>query len=106
MELFSHYLTEINSNRGILFDSNYFITYAICDKELFIEDMYVAPSFRGTGLADSILEKVYQIGKSKGCSVVCSTSKKDRVEAISYQLKSGFRVFKIEDDILYFIKEL
>jgi GNAT superfamily N-acetyltransferase len=106
MNLYKQYLSEINGNRNTVFDDNYFINYAICGDELFIEDMYVVPSLRGSGFATKVLTDLYEIGKINGCKVITSTSKQDRIEAIRFQLKNGFKILKIDNDVLYFVREL
>lgn len=104
MELYKQYLQEINSNRRVEFDDSYFICYAICDSELFIEDMYIVPTKRKTGLASRIMTNLENIAKNHGCTCITSTCKNDRVDAINYQLKNGYNIIKEDSNILYFIK--
>lgn len=106
MEMFKMYLQEINSNRKLMYDDRYFLSYAICGDELIIEDLFVLPEHRGKGILDDLLLKVEQDGRENRCSFIVSTCNSDRTAAIIYQIRKGFKLYKIENNVIYFYKEL
>lgn len=106
MKLMKQYLEEINTGRNVEYTDNWFVMYAIIDDECFIEELYIKPECRGLKLTHEIIGNVEHIAKNMGCRYLTSTCKKDRSNAISFQLNNGFILQKIHNDTYYFSKEL
>jgi len=110
--LYGNYIGEIFGDRIIELDEG-FITYNMLpynkEKSCYIKEIYVDPKCRSKGIAHTLGDRVTDIAKSDGCvrlvgSIDNGSNGKD------YALKAfmywGFRLDKIEGNILWIIKDL
>jgi|SRR5580698_4575598 GNAT superfamily N-acetyltransferase len=70
MSLYAEYIKE-REGKDIVESEKGFATYQIFDNgDCYIQDIYVAPEFRKTGLAVDMQKEIAQIAKEKGCSAL------------------------------------
>lgn len=100
------YFNEINNNRYIDYTEDYFITYAVRDNDCVLEDIYIVPEKRGTGLLKDIIEKMVTKGKEHNCTYLVGTAKTNDATSIKGHIKTGFVFLKEENNIIYFVREL
>ncbi len=68
MSLFADYLAEF-SDKNVIETPQGFATYTFPDKEtVYIEDIYVAPSFRKSKKASEMADQIVCIARERGCS--------------------------------------
>lgn len=108
MTLYPAYFLELWGTHTIEREHG-FATYLFDGPECLIDDMYVTPEHRRQGLCFELADAVSALAKQHGCTVLtCKTSQRikgweGRREVF---LKYGFKEFKQENDMLYFVKEL
>lgn len=110
MSLWSEYREE----RGEAFfieEENGFASYSIeaNGEECYLQDIYVRPAFRKTGLATELADKVCSIGKEKGCKVLTGSvvvGSKDDTVSMKVFLAYGMKLLLVRDNIIYVYKEL
>jgi predicted GNAT family acetyltransferase len=67
----SHYADYIKERLGkhIIEDERGFATYSFTDEStVYIEDIYITPEHRKSGVATSFADKIVAIAKAKGCT--------------------------------------
>ena len=80
MSLYADYIKE-RENKSIVESEKGFATYKIFDNgECYLQDLYVAPEFRKTGIATEMADEVVKIAKDKGCSILLGSVSMDGTE--------------------------
>ncbi|MGE3608006.1 MAG: GNAT family N-acetyltransferase [Bacteriovoracaceae bacterium] len=110
MSLYADYINEIDCGRKIIESNDYFVAYFIHPHgECYIEDMYIIPEKRKSGLCFEILRSIEEIAKSNNCkilshAIVKTHKNKDHVEGASVAF--GFKFHSETETEKNFIKEL
>jgi GNAT superfamily N-acetyltransferase len=103
MSLWSRYVEERLGWKTIEVEGG-FVTYAIKPPDATIEELYVAPEYRGTPLAKRLVDQVVREIKDHSVSSLWSKiyiKSKGAEEALSLNLKYGFKLAALHgDDIL------
>ena len=109
MSLYAEYLKE-RENKEILEENQGFATYRILENSVcYIIDIYVQMEARKSGLATEMANKISELAKSRGCThlmgSVCVDAN-NATESMKVLLAYGMKVFKTEDSMIYFKKDL
>lgn len=95
MSLFADYIKE-RLNKDIIETDQGFATFYYPDATtVYLEDLYVIPSARRSGLARSLTDQVVQIAKDKGCIRLLGTvtpSANGATESLKAFLAYGMQV--------------
>lgn len=108
MSLYADYHKELWGLSSIEF-TNAFATYVIDGQECHLQDLYVSPEDRRQGICFKLADAVAEIARLAGCKYLTCLTKTSiphwEVRQTVFH-KYGFTSHKVEDDRLYFIKEL
>ena len=108
MSLYADYLTE-RTNKNIIEGDHGFIVYSISQKVLYIEDIYVSPDKRKSGLAKTMADFVCVLGKKAGCERVFGSvvpGAKNAERSLMVLVHYGMRLHSASSEIIYFVKDL
>lgn len=108
--MYFDYLKETKNQDTILKDYG-FVVYEIDSetKIALIADMWIKPEFRENGHAFELADAVSQRAKEEGCKKLICTLDPTIANAernVKVFKKYGFRFSKINQDIIYFEKEI
>ena len=108
MSLYADYLKELWGKEAI--EREYgFVTYLINGSECFTDTLYIRPEERRKGHCHKLLDEVTDIAKKRGCTHMTSMTSqavegwRGRATVI---LKYGFKIHKLDNEKIYFVKEL
>ncbi|MGD9328991.1 MAG: GNAT family N-acetyltransferase [Cyclobacteriaceae bacterium] len=91
-DFFNCYVAR-NSHREIIGYTSYsIIYYSWVGKSLYLDDLYVRPSFRGRGIGKKLMNTVFDIAKKEKCNRVRWQVSKWNSEAIKFYKKIGARI--------------
>lgn len=107
-DLFLRYKKERENVESIQVDGG-FITYKFLPDYCYIEDFYIVPELRRTGLIYDLASQVEEIARKQGYlkmlgSVVIDTNNPE-ISLIGC-LKHGYKILKLEGNIIWLHKEL
>lgn len=105
---FSAYLKEREDTELLEVKEGY-ATYKILGKECLIRDIYVIPEYRRRHAASKIADKICEIAKSKGCSILTGTvcpQANNATTSLNVLIGYGMRLHSSTPSLIYFIKEL
>jgi GNAT superfamily N-acetyltransferase len=108
MSLYADYLKEMWGLNTLQSDAG-FATYLFDGPECLIDDLYVKPDRRKQGECFELAKRIEGLARERGCKyLTCKTSKKyfGWEGRRTVFLKYGFKEHKIENDMMYFVKEL
>lgn len=108
MSLYSDYLND-RGDLNIIEDARSFATYRVIGDECYIQDIYVSPDLRETGLASKLADQIVEIAKNKNCKYLTgsvNTSIKDPTRSIKVLLAYGFKLLRSEPAIIWFVKNI
>ncbi len=102
------YLKDRENVDSIITDHG-FASYSICGLETYIKDIWVDQDYRNNHGAAQMADMIALIAKDAGCkyltgSVCVNANKAD--DSIKVLLAYGMSVFKAENNMIYFKKEL
>jgi hypothetical protein len=109
LSLFSQYIQE-RTDRQVLEAEHGFATYIINpNKTVYIEDLYIVPEQRKSGLASKFTNDIIEIAKLQGCtklygSVVPTT--KTSTESLKAFLAFGMRLDSSTNDFIVLSKDI
>jgi len=66
------------------------VSTALGSKVAILEDMIVAPEFRGKGVGTRLLERAVKLATDKGCARITLLTDRDNVAAHGFYRKGGF----------------
>ncbi len=91
-DFFNCYVAR-NSQREIIGYTSYsIIYYSWVGKSLYLDDLYVRPSFRGKGIGKKLMNTVFEIAEKEKCNRVRWQVSKWNSEAIKFYKKIGARI--------------
>ncbi len=108
MSLYADYKRE-REGKQVIEDKDTFIVYSIEGEVLYIEDIYVVPEKRKTGLARKLSDYVVGLGKLKGCTKVYGSvvpSANNSHDSLLALLAFGMTLKGVGPNIIYFAKEI
>lgn len=111
MQLYAKYLKEYDGFDIIIEDHGY-VTYKVNGLECYVKEIFVEKEFRKTGLASKMVDKIAEIAKNSGCQFLIGTvydnveNKESASISLMAQLKYGFRVASIKQNLIILSKEI
>jgi GNAT superfamily N-acetyltransferase len=105
------YKQYIKERKGLdLYEDEYgFFTYQIQDNKMFIQDLFVLPEFRNSGVGESYSKKIDKLALDNNCThnvcTVCVRAK-NYIDSLNFIKKMGYQVTNDEYTLVYLIKEL
>ncbi len=106
--LYAHYIAE-REGKQILERPEGFATYSINAPECYIEDIYVLPEHRKSGVAAKLADVIAEEAKARGCTYLLGTvmpSAQGSTASLKVLLAYGFKLAKAETNAIYMVKEL
>ncbi len=108
MEMYADYVSE-REGRNVIWTDHGFIKYYIEKNTLYIDDIYVRPAMRHTGLGQELANGLVEMAKAKGCTqmvgqVVPSANGSDK--SMNNLIAYGMRLYASAHNIVYFIKDI
>ena len=107
--LYAAYIKE-RENKDIIEYDNGFITYQIFDTGIcYIQDIYVIPEMRKSGLTAKMQSEVIEIAKTKKCHTLVGSVCLDTNDAnrnLKILLSDGWQVDKIGGNMIYLNKQI
>jgi GNAT superfamily N-acetyltransferase len=89
---------------------NGFITFKkVSNDSMYLQDVYVLPEYRKTGLASELANEVCEIAKKRDCTKIIGSVCVDAVgstDSLKVLLAYGFSIKSLNGNMIYFIKEL
>ena len=110
MELYKEYLEEA-CGLSLKDTKDYFYTYKINEKDVYLQDVYIKKESRNKGLIDDIFSQVYEIAKKEGKGLVttsvCKNIKEDNKNRSSHIVnKRGYIEYESDEYMIYYYKEI
>lgn len=108
MTNFARYIYE-REGKQIIEDQNGFATFCYITDACYIEDIYVVPDKRKSGIAAGYADQIAAAAKSKGISRLLGSVKPSAngsTESTKVLLSYGFKLLSSTNDFIYFVKEL
>jgi predicted GNAT family acetyltransferase len=109
LSLFAEYLTE-RTNRHIIEAEFGFATYTYTDNQtVYIEDLYVIPEQRKSGLASKLTNDIIDLAKAKGCTRLLGSvvpSSKTSTDSMKAFLAFGMKLDSSTNDFVVLSKEI
>jgi GNAT superfamily N-acetyltransferase len=106
--LYANYIGEIYG-KGIVESERGFATYSFLKDGIYIEDIYVTPSYRHEDEASRMADQVAVIAKEKGCKCLYGSvnmSIKDPTTSLKVLLAYGFKVESSSNLLILLRKEI
>lgn len=109
MSLYKDYIKE-REDKDIVESDNGFATFKMFEnKECYLQDLYVVPSHRQSGLATEMADQIVEIAKENGCDTligsVCSTDK-HATRNMKIFLAYGMQIYKTVGTIIFLKKKI
>lgn len=108
MSFYASYIRE-RTHKEILETEHGFLIYSPFQEGLYIEEIYVHPDFRKTGVASQMADQVVKLAKEKNLSIlygsVCPAAKGSN-ESLKVLLAYGFRLDSSANNFILFRKDL
>lgn len=109
MSLYSDFMKETH-NRETIEDECGFIMYNFMDSDkIYIAEGYIKPEFRRKGFSNLLADKVVKIGldnKKKYLVSAVSSLMNNANISHNWHKKYGMRLYKIDRDFIFYIKEI
>lgn len=109
MSLYAKYIREREEKEILEYDEG-FATFKIFDNgECYLQDIYVVPDARKTGMAAKMADKVVEIAKERGCNtLVGSVCVDDKNATLNMKifLAYGMEIYKNSGTIIFLKKDI
>jgi GNAT superfamily N-acetyltransferase len=108
MELFRQYLLE-RENVHLLNEEWGFATYSFGEDHVYLQDIYVVPEKRNTGLGVHLMNEVGKMAKERGCSLMLGSvdEKGNGSEDMKSIMKHlGFKEHTKLGSVVYYLREI
>jgi len=108
-ELYLDYISERLGKQYKVWPGKAFGIYSIDGEEAYIQDIYVAPEHRQSGILASFEAEFEQEMKEKGCTHIIGTVKPSAngsTEGLAYCIRRGYKLLNTYDDFIVLRKDL
>ena len=108
MTHFAEYIKE-RQGKEIIEDENGFATYYYVGPDCYIEDIYVTPEKRKSGVASLYANEIAKIAIEKNCLNLIGSVKPSAngsTESLKVLLAYGFKLHSATEDFIWFKKKL
>jgi ribosomal protein S18 acetylase RimI-like enzyme len=109
MSLYGNYIKE-REDKDIVESDKGFATFLVLNNgECYLQDLYVVPEYRKSGLAIDMTNEVVRIAKERGCNrLVGSVCVDDKFATHNMRifLKYGMEIYKNSGTIIFLKKEI
>jgi ribosomal protein S18 acetylase RimI-like enzyme len=109
MSLFADYIAE-REDKSIIESDDGFATYKIFDNgECYLQDIYVVPSQRKSGLATIMTDRVVEIAKEHGCKTLIGSvcvDDQNCTRNMKVFLAYGMQIHKIIGTVIFLKKDI
>lgn len=109
MSLLSDYHKELGIKKVIESDHGFLVYYFVLPDECYLEDVYVIPEKRKSGLCFQMFDQAAKQAKDLGCKYLTGSiipSSNNAESSAQMQLKYGFRFLRKGPNVIYMIKDL
>lgn len=107
--LYAEYIAEREDKEIIETDKGFAVFKIFDNKECYLQDLYVIPDYRKTGLATEMTNKIVEIAKEKGCNTligsVCSDDKY-ATRNMKVFLAYGMQIYKTVGTMIFLKKDI
>lgn len=89
--------------------SIYSYTELFNSQAVYIEDVYVIPKLRKTGLASTMADTIYKEAKKLGCEYALGSVQADTngaTKSLKVLLSHGMKLLKCENELIWFYKDI
>lgn len=110
MSLFADYIKE-REGKNVIENDHGFASYSINKQTgvCYVQDIYVIPEKRSSGLALQMVNHIVEIAKRDGCKHLMGSvapSAKNSQNSLRLLIEYGLRLHSSHDNIIFFIKDL
>lgn len=108
MSLYADYKQE-REGKSVIETEDYFAVYSISKDTCYIEDIYVRPILRKTGVARQVADWISVIAKERGCKKLIGSvapSAKGSNDSLLVLLSYGMTLYASHHDIVYLSKDI
>lgn len=108
MSMYADYLKE-RENKHVLENDSGFLVYRIFDEYVYIQDIYVVPEKRKTGVAAFWADHVCSIAKESGVKTLVGSvdvTANGATDSLKVLLAYGMSVDSISGNVIYFKKNI
>lgn len=108
MSLYADYLKE-RTSLEVIEEPYGFVTYYLNGNECYLQDIYIIPSERKNHKARSLADRVSEIAKEKGCTILVgsvSVLAKNPEASLLVLISYGMKLHSLANDLIIFKKEL
>lgn len=108
VDMYSEYLKELGA-KFLFKNDKGFVIYSFTEDNLYVEEIYILPEYRGKKEFSKIADSIIAIAKQKECkkllgSVVPSINNSSR--NVSIMLAYGFKIISASNNFIVFEKEV
>jgi GNAT superfamily N-acetyltransferase len=97
-EFLNCWVMEMPDNKIIGYVTYFFCYYTWTGKAMYMDDLYVKPEFRGTGIGTQLINKVIQYAKETGCHKLRWQVASWNSSSIDFYKKLGADINSIEQN--------
>lgn len=108
MSLYAQYIKE-REGKHILENEHGYATYMISGQECYIEDIYVVPEMRKSGVGAALADAITVEAKERGCKWLLGSVipvANGSTTSLKVLLAYGFRLLKSEQNLIVMVKEI
>ncbi len=108
MSMYHDYIKEY-TDLHVLETEDGFVTYSISNLTVYIQNIYVKPSLRKSGVASRLADQICALAKEQGCTMLLGSvqpSAKNSTASIQILLAYGMKLMSATNDMIYFKREL
>jgi ribosomal protein S18 acetylase RimI-like enzyme len=107
--LYAEYIAE-REDKEIIETDKGFATFKIFDnKECYLQDIYIIPECRKTGLATEMTDKIVEMAKEKGCNTLVGSvcvDDKYATRNMKVFLAYGMQIYKTAGTMIFLKKDI
>ena len=106
--LYAQYVKE-RGGKELIETEHSFATYYILEQGCYIEDVFVQPEYRSTGIARETVDWIARIAKQAGCTKMYCTvcpSALNSTDSLKAVLAVGFMLSSVQPNLIVFKKDL
>lgn len=106
--MFAKYLEETSYKRVFETDKGFFV-YQINGKEFYVQEVYVEPEYRKSGIASDFDKEAVKLAKEFECEYIKGSivpTSKGATDSMKFQLALGYKLAYCDRDIIYLVKNI